>query len=159
MAWSHGTSSEPVDVRMSTHSVLPNSNSMMSDTGQQIYPNKKHLLLSEPKWVSMLGPNWWPNPYPDGDSPKHVFCQSGSLIVPQCHISMWNLIHPRQPQREALMNPRIISGSVWSDLGVIWPNSAWDTCSRFCQVKLPQQEALTESQWQVSAQVEVMLLT
>lgn len=45
MAWSHWTSSEPVDPRMPIHTVVSNPSSKMSDTGQQIYPNKKHLLL------------------------------------------------------------------------------------------------------------------
>ena len=68
--------------------------------------------------------------------------------------------HPRQPQREALMNTRIISVSIWSYLRLISviKKRSTNAFSCFCQLKLPQQVALTEFKFQVNAHVRGILM-
>lgn len=62
---------------------------------------------------------------------------------------------PRHPQREALMNKRIISVSIWGDLNVISASSF--TACHICYVQPPQQVALTVCNAQVDAQVRSIL--
>ena len=75
-------------------------------------------------------------------------------------LHLWSISQPRQPQREALMSKRIISVFIlrWSGLDS-HHNMAQVAFRWFCQLKLPQQVALTEFSSQVNAQVGVIIVT